>query len=64
LGFLSEIERGQKEASSELLKAITIALEMPLSQVVSQAANVLAKAEQAEQSVVVKLPVKNQERAA
>jgi hypothetical protein len=47
-----------------LLKAITIALEMPLSQVVSQAANVLAKAEQAEQSVVVNLPVKNQERAA
>lgn len=64
LGFLSEIERGQKEASSELLKAITIALEIPLSQVVLQAANVLAKAEQAEQSVVVKLPVKNQERAA
>lgn len=33
LGYLSEIERGQKEASSELLNAICGALEVPLSQV-------------------------------
>ena len=31
LGYLSEIERGQKEASSELLAAICAALNMPLS---------------------------------
>ena len=31
LGYLSEIERGQKEASSELLNAICGALDLPLS---------------------------------
>jgi transcriptional regulator with XRE-family HTH domain len=31
LGYLSEIERGQKEASSELLAAICGALDLPLS---------------------------------
>lgn len=30
LGYLSEVERGQKEASSELLEAITTALGVPL----------------------------------
>ena len=30
LGYLSEVERGQKEASSELLQAITGALGFPL----------------------------------
>ena len=33
LGYLSEIERGQKEASSELLNAICGALDVPLSNV-------------------------------
>jgi transcriptional regulator with XRE-family HTH domain len=32
LGYLSEIERGRKEASSELLGAICHALDIPLSQ--------------------------------
>ena len=64
LGFLSEVERGQKEASSELLKAITNALEVPLSEIVFKAAEVLAKTERVEQAVVVKMPVKSQERAA
>lgn len=31
LGYLSEIERGQKEPSSELLAAICTALDVPLS---------------------------------
>jgi len=31
LGYLSEVERGQKEASSELLNAICGALDVPLS---------------------------------
>ncbi len=37
LGYLSEIERGQKEASSELLAAICGALGSPLSDVLSDA---------------------------
>jgi transcriptional regulator with XRE-family HTH domain len=32
LGYLSEVERGRKEASSELLAAICDALELPLSE--------------------------------
>ena len=35
LGYLSEVERGQKEASSELLAAICRALDMPLSVVLT-----------------------------
>ncbi len=64
LGFLSEIERGQKEVSSEVLRAITNALNAPLSEVVINAGVAMAKLESASQTVVVKLPVKNQERAA
>lgn len=35
LGYLSEVERGQKEASSELLNAICHALDLSLIEVVS-----------------------------
>ena len=35
LGYLSEIEGGQKEASSELLSAICEALDLPLSALLS-----------------------------
>ncbi|WP_415003468.1 helix-turn-helix domain-containing protein [Aeromicrobium sp.] len=31
LGYISEVERGQKEASSELLAALAEALDVPLS---------------------------------
>ena len=37
LGYLSEVERGRKEASSELLGAICGALDVPLSRVLSDA---------------------------
>lgn len=37
LGYLSEIERGQKEASSELLAAVCGALGVPLSDVLADA---------------------------
>lgn len=37
LGYLSEVERGQKEASSELLSAICGALSAPLSEVLAAA---------------------------
>ncbi|WP_247645241.1 helix-turn-helix domain-containing protein [Arcanobacterium buesumense] len=33
LGYLSEVERGQKEASSELLHSISMALNVPMSHV-------------------------------
>ena len=42
LGYLSEVERGRKEASSELLSAICGALEVPLSRVLSEAGDGLA----------------------
>jgi len=35
LGYLSEVERGQKEASSELLNAICVALDLSLLDVIS-----------------------------
>lgn len=37
LGYLSEVERGRKEASSELLSAICTALDVPLSRVLVDA---------------------------
>ena len=37
LGYLSEVERGRKEASSELLNAICAALAVPLSEVLANA---------------------------
>jgi len=45
LGYLSEVERGQKEASSELLAAICDALEVPLSQVLRNVSDDIALAE-------------------
>ncbi len=39
LGYISEVERGQKEASSELLAAICTALEVPLSSVLREASD-------------------------
>lgn len=38
LGYLSEVERGQKEASSELLNAICQALGLSLSSVITDVA--------------------------
>jgi transcriptional regulator with XRE-family HTH domain len=46
LGYLSEIERGQKEASSELLSAICEALGSQLSDVLRDVSDTLAVAEQ------------------
>lgn len=45
LGYLSEVERGQKEASSELLSAICTALETPMSEVLREVSDELAVAE-------------------
>lgn len=48
LGYLSEIERGQKEASSELLAAICEALGSQLSDILREASDHLASVEHAE----------------
>jgi transcriptional regulator with XRE-family HTH domain len=45
LGYLSEVERGQKEASSELLSSICSALEVPLSSMLREVSDRLAEAE-------------------
>lgn len=45
LGYLSEVERGQKEASSELLAAICSALDAPLSVVLREVSERIAALE-------------------
>jgi XRE family transcriptional regulator, stress-response regulator len=42
LGYISEIERGQKEASSELLASLCHALDMPLSDVLRNVSDAVA----------------------
>ncbi|MFD4294915.1 helix-turn-helix domain-containing protein [Rhodococcus sp. NPDC058505] len=44
LGYLSEVERGRKEASSELLAAICDALDVPLSDVLHDVSETLSDA--------------------
>ncbi|OBI16594.1 MULTISPECIES: transcriptional regulator ClgR [unclassified Mycobacterium] len=50
LGYLSEVERGRKEPSSELLNAICDALQVPLSAVLTGAGERMASAEHAAHS--------------
>jgi transcriptional regulator with XRE-family HTH domain len=52
LGYLSEVERGQKEASSELLAAICGALGTPLSQVFREVSDNFALAELQQEPVL------------
>ncbi len=59
LGYLSEIERGQKEASSELLNAICGALDVPLSSVLRQVGDQIDA-----RASVTTLPVRRQTIAA
>ncbi|CAM5628098.1 MULTISPECIES: helix-turn-helix domain-containing protein [Streptomyces] len=48
LGYLSEVERGQKEASSELLSAICDALDVRMSELMREVSDELALAELAQ----------------
>ncbi len=48
LGYLSEVERGRKEASSELLAAICEALDLPLSVLLSNVATDIGALESVE----------------
>jgi transcriptional regulator with XRE-family HTH domain len=56
LGYLSEVERGQKEASSELLASICGALEVPLSSVLQSVSRRVALAEGAQVEVPDTVP--------
>jgi transcriptional regulator with XRE-family HTH domain len=47
LGYISEIERGQKEASSELLASLCSALDVPLSDVLREVSHAVAVEEAA-----------------
>ena len=53
LGYLSELERGTKEASSELLAAVCEALELPMSQTLHLVAQNVARAEAAHAPLVL-----------
>ena len=55
LGYLSEVERGVKEASSELLGAICDALDIPMSVVLDDVSRRVARVESL--SAPVSLPV-------
>ncbi len=57
LGYLSEVERGQKEASSELLAAICRALGVRLSDVLREVSESLSVLEPAPDVVPDTLPV-------
>ncbi|MGB7961467.1 MAG: helix-turn-helix transcriptional regulator [Propionicimonas sp.] len=59
LGYLSEIERGQKEASSELLNAICGALDIPLAGLLRRVSDHIDA-----NSTVTQLPVRGQRVAA
>lgn len=59
LGYLSEIERGQKEASSELLNAICGALDIPLSGLLRRVSDHIDA-----NLTVTQLPVRSQRVAA
>lgn len=56
LGYLSEIERGQKEASSELLSSICDALGAHLSEVLRDASDTMALAEQMDELLIPAAP--------
>ena len=56
LGYLSEVERGQKEASSELLASICSALDLPLSVVLNVVSEKMALHELRAHEHVTALP--------
>lgn len=57
LGYISEVERGHKEPSSELLAALAAALDVPLSRIVLDVGSLMEVAEAAESSVATVSPL-------
>ncbi|MGW6934856.1 helix-turn-helix domain-containing protein [Lentzea sp. NPDC054927] len=62
LGYLSEVERGRKEASSELLSAICDALELPLSELLHHVASDIGAVQQTPDTVPDTVPDGRTER--
>ncbi|HEX7305075.1 MULTISPECIES: helix-turn-helix domain-containing protein [Lentzea] len=62
LGYLSEVERGRKEASSELLAAICEALELPLSELLHHVASDIGAVQQTPDTVPDTVPDGRPER--
>jgi len=62
LGYISEIERGQKEASSELLASLCTALDAPLSEVLSEVSLAVAVEEAALAATPISVHVRTQRR--
>jgi transcriptional regulator with XRE-family HTH domain len=62
LGYLSEVERGRKEASSELLAAICDALELPLSELLHHVASDIGAVSQTPDTVPDTVPDGRSER--
>ena len=56
LGYISEIERGQKEASSELLFSLCSALDVPLSDVLREVSDAVALEEATLAAVPTAIP--------
>src|SRR5688572_13302590 len=57
LGYISEIERGQKEASSELLASLCGALDVALSEVLREVSDQVAIQERALELAATPIPV-------
>ena len=55
LGYISEIERGQKEASSELLASLCGALDVPLSDVLRDVSDRVAAEESVNEPLTVRI---------
>ena len=62
LGYISEIERGQKEASSELLASLCSALDIPLSDVLREVSDAVALEEAAVAAVPISVTAHTQGR--
>jgi transcriptional regulator with XRE-family HTH domain len=56
LGYLSEVERGQKEASSEILASVAEALETPISVIMREVGDRLAVLEGIDQVIPDTVP--------
>ncbi|GAA4448353.1 helix-turn-helix transcriptional regulator [Actinokineospora soli] len=56
LGYLSEVERGRKEASSELLAAICDALDLPLAELMTHVASDIGALTSVEHGVPEQVP--------
>ncbi len=57
LGYISELERGRKEASSELLASLCGALDVPLSEVLREVSDAVAVEEAAAGIAIVTTPL-------